>query len=796
MSKVNFFEKFAKMSLNVDTSHKSQADITKMMNKMSIKENVEIEDKFTHSSSVILTKGQYKSYNAFVYEFYPSKVLVELTEQMYISEYIYGVLNIGDKINIKTKVIDKIDEMYGIIIKNDSGIEEEIRIFKNCCIRLVFVIINNVKKVGTVVNSINESEKELKIYELPDDVTDLNQDQHDILLKLSDLVKQNKINDLKYNMVKVNFYQVLLCEYCMVLNVSKYAGKFGKITRMIEKQYLLESKTNVLVSKSAVDIKQDNVYIKKGIYKDKKGKLIKYEKGSMKLNIEALGIMIYSHVVNDNDLYIEKKITNEDIFYKDIILKDNNYFQITKVVGDKIYGTKLVNNSFIDMIISKNDIQKYVSGCCISTGTNTSTITNITNNDEYDTIFEYNIDNENDNENKEIDDDNESDQHEYETGNIDESNDLINENTEIEMKSSFKDIERINYISTTLTKQEKDIMKNVLKTLEIIGYPEDIVNVYDVINNILAIKTKIQSELELLKVTEWKESDMKYIIASVVCYDIIKAGFSITKHAFNTFISKLIKVKYFTKMHVSGSLFLRNFEESDKKCNLTKALQMSNEEKMYIKKNYKEGNIDIVIKIMIENCNKILNMIYCEVVFTEENYEIEYLPVCKPHQIKEYPKYFMTANDIVSGVEIPKTANKMVWNPETKTILKRLTSALILKCKKERNNTLKIVYEFVIENIENAPFVLMNKSSMDVVVSKLEELKYKELKRTFEMFMQKIATLVDEKKTMRNLKIQSIKQEKEQLETKRKQFLDTSKSLEDLELLMQKNMNSLKRMRL
>jgi hypothetical protein len=158
----------------------------------------------------------------------------------------------------------------------------------------------------------------------------------------------------------------------------------------------------------------------------------------------------------------------------------------------------------------------------------------------------------------------------------------------------------------------------------------------------------------------------------------------------------------------------------------------------------------------------------------------------------------MTSNEIVLGLEIPETANKIIWNPETMKIMKRLKSALVLKSKNEQNDTLKIVYKFVIDNIENAPFVLKNYISNSKLNS-IDELKFKELKRTFEMFTNKINVLLEEKARLRNIKIESLKEEKETINQKRKKYID-NRSLEEIELsmkqMMERNVNILKRIKL
>jgi hypothetical protein len=258
------------------------------------------------------------------------------------------------------------------------------------------------------------------------------------------------------------------------------------------------------------------------------------------------------------------------------------------------------------------------------------------------------------------------------------------------------------------------------------------------------------------------------------------------------------------KSQISGSLFLRdigdvNETDINNKLKFMHLIKMSCDEKDKLNQMYKGGDYSGVIKIMLQNCSLILKEIFNEIVFVDEIYKIEYIPVCKPKTIKQYPKYFITSNEIVRGLDIPETANKIIWNPETIKIMRRLKSALTLKYKDERNDTLKNVYKFVIDNIENAPFVLRNGTLPTSVGDGIDKLKYKELKRTFDMFVSKISVLLSEKIKIREINIQSIQTEKENINQKRKQFID-NRSLEEIELsmknIMDKNTNVLKRLKL
>lgn len=825
MSKINFFDKFAKMSISNGKGTSTNSDVncqgsinnvTQKINDLSLKvkenevsESVEVP--FKHSSSIILTKGQYKSYSGFVYEFYPSRLYIEIMDIIYVPKRVYGDKNIGDKVDVYSTIVDKIDEMYGIIIKNDSKVgdsrdtEEELRIIKNYCMHIVFIVINNLKKIAIFVNN-----NELKILELGDI-----ESEYEIMVKLSNIVKENRISDIKYYKKDIVGDELKYDEYIMIID----SGKFGKLSRIIEEQYVLESKKNTYIMKNMVELKDKNtVYIKKGIYKDKIGKILKSEEASFKLNIEPLGLMIYSHIVKSGDYYVDKKITKDDIFYKDLLLTDNTYFQILKIKGETLYGKVLNNNVFSERIIKKSDIKMFMPGCSIDTLSTRvgDGICNVKYKTECEPLLNDNnkmndvefVESENEN-NDYQDEEDIPDQCDYEydlnDNNYDNEKDqkenLIQSETNIEMKKSFKDLERVDYFTVKLKKTEKDIMKNAIKILEILGYSSDIINIYDLINNVTSIKKLIDSELSLLNINEWKDTDLKYIIMIVLCYEIMKVGFSITKATFNTYVAKLINKKYFMKSQISGSLFLRDIEdiedtEINNKLKFMNLIKMSCDEKNKLNQMYKGGDYSGVINIMLHNCSLILKEIFNEIVFVDETYKIEYIPVCKPKTIKQYPKYFMTSNEIALGLDIPETANKIIWNPETIKIMKRLKSALSLKYKDENNDTLKIVYKFVIDNIENAPFVLRNNCNS---LNSIDKLKYKELKRTFDMFTSKIGILLSEKNKIRELNIKCIKEEKENLTQKRKQFID-NKSLEEIELsmknMMEKNTNMLKRIKL
>ena len=89
------------------------------------------------------------------------------------------------------------------------------------------------------------------------------------------------------------------------------------------------------------------------------------------------------------------------------------------------------------------------------------------------------------------------------------------------------------------------------------------------------------------------------------------------------------------------------------------------------------------------------------------------------------------------------TARKIMWGPKSQTLINIWKQSLNKKLEKESNMDLKEIYTFVIVNLDNAPFVLRSLESSE---DKMDKLKYRELKRSFDTFTGKLKTHVEKKK--------------------------------------------------
>ena len=183
---------------------------------------------------------------------------------------------------------------------------------------------------------------------------------------------------------------------------------------------------------------------------------------------------------------------------------------------------------------------------------------------------------------------------------------------------------------------------------------------------------------------------------------------------------------------------------------------MTSEEKKDFKKLYKMQKYNDLVKDIMERCHKMLGVWFGPVVFSKGDSELQLIKVSDTKcTAKEYPKYFLTTSDILNNVT-SKDAKKIMWGPNSQKLVDTWKASLDVKLNKEQNKMTKTIYKFVKDNLENAPFVL---PTLEKSGDKLDKLKYKELKRAFETFTEKLRMYVDKQVEQKNIRLEETKQE-------------------------------------
>lgn len=757
------FEDFAKFNIsdknngNIDktinkdvTNEKIVTDVTneKVIND---EKNIKKVKKIVHGKNVIFKRGNYKGYTGFVCEHNAETCDVEIEDYMYVIASMYEKCGGGDRRDI----VDKIDMMYCLKLKMKENVVE-VRLFNNQVSKFVCVYDGNMKSVVYVTDEYKKGEDVLY------NIVKLNMEykkyytNQDLMIMLSTLICNGMYKTIIGE--KVNGVKLVGEEFWMVMKSPEnksdvdYIGKFGKLLNVIPEQYLIKYKKIITVSMSSLIITGDKVLFRRGCYKNKVGVLKNVNGSNFVIELDANGKKVSSHLVKSEDGYNISTINPEDLFFKDIELSNESYFQVLYCTDDGFFGVEQTRNDFVEREIVNLDIKRMMPGFCIVSDTKMMMYKSNEGEFEMDSIME------------DVDKGEEDEEDVQEGSYNDEGEDIVYE-SEIEMKQSFKDSDRLECVHRILTKEDKSIMKLIEKCLVSFGVPTDSIKIYEVLEKTNSSIEKMKLELKKLAVNNWKTTDVKYMVACLVIYEIVRNGYNFSKGNFENFINKLYETSFFKKGDISESIFV-NVEKGEYKGECCfDWIKMDDIKKVEMKGYYKSGKTIKIVKMMMENCNIILQKWFGPVILACLNDKDEIFPVSR--KVKEISKRFLTMRDVLND-NIIEGAVRIIWSPSSLKMIKLLKANLMKKCEAEPNENLKTVYNFIIDNIERAPFVLRE---MEVnMKTNFELLQHRELKRTFQMFITRLKKFNDLLELKKQEQLKSKSEEKQRLSKRRNEI--------------------------
>ena len=731
----------------------SVIDISARFSAMGFETKNETVVKFMHGKNIMMSCGEYKGYTGFIYEYFPMRVNFEVEEVVYVFANKCGDKKLGDFIG-DSVIVDKIGKMY--CIQSGNG---EIRLPTDYYVRIVCFKDNGVLKVGKVVNiSCNVVESGFMIGD-----KEYDHKQYDHIYELcvynleygtdgdiEGLLSQAIDNEASCNFVEERCFVGVNGISMDVYMVTKgeYAGKYGKLTREIDEQYVLLKKKTMIVNKNLVDINGDIVSVKKGMNKGASGKLVNIEGSCLYIQLDSIGRWITSHVVNVKNENINKKISPDDVFYMDLLLKNGNYMNVNSIVNrNGVYVYKGIERNSLEMKqveIDESDIDKKMPGFLVKKNMVYDMEQYVETDVETD-IEQLIMDSNNEVENKEMvmdendayggKDDDEDDEENMECSyDEDEMNDHSEEvvvNDETKEKATFKDVERTGSMTEGFTKDEKTYLKLIKKCSEICG---EISNEYTIMEN---VKNAIK------KCNIVKAFDAKYIVSYFVLCDIVKNGYCLKAVSFDENVKKLYSREFFNKNSITGSVFLNGEDD-----NVVKRLRKSGE------------YCDIVMKMM-KNCKIVIQEWYGVVDF--ENVKMMELIPIKRNEKNDYKKTFLTTVDLLNG-NVFDGARKIIRGKDVQRLVKQWVDMIAKSNCDIVDEKSKMICDFVINNFENAPFVLktLKESSDD-----MDQLKYDELKRVHDIFVAKLKNYMKMKMEIKNEKVNEMVQENKRVMKRR-----------------------------
>lgn len=741
---LDFFEQFAtSIDINVNNNfvnknnekNEKNVDLEKRMSNLNLNEKKRKEMyKCIHGKNILMLCGQYKGYTGFVYEYFPKTVGLMLDEERYVMCSDYHTNDIGDEIMTiygKGKIVSRVEKLYEV--KTDGG---DVRLARSYFTRyVIFMGDDNFIKVGEVVREV-DCEYDIRVVSFPMKTKDVDY----LMKKLSEMSKMEYENEKR--IIKMDCIE----EFYMVnrksnnKNDNDYFGKYGKFVREIPEQFLVMIKNVVRVKESMCLTNGKNVKVKFGLYKNKSGELVDIEEACMNVNIEPIGKFITNHYVMKGDKYAIEKILPSHVFYMDLQLKNGNYYQVNNYDGKFFTGIEKVGNAFVERTIKRCEIEIMMCGFTII-----STMEGVECDIESEKIEKFSVELDdiketNENNCEEIEEEIEDSKDDIDYGvEMMEMDDYVYDDKQGEMKETFKDFERLGFAEKSFSKEEKEYMKMIEKCCEKVG-DIDTNEKYTLLEKVSDVIKLLRDELVKNQITDWKNTDVKYVVACLIFRENMKKMINVSIYDYKKYISKLYDTGFLTKDSIMGSVFLLQSEKS-LDSNPLKVLELSKENLICLKKNYKDKKFIDIIKYMMERCFELLNEWFDTIEFCMTKVEMEWIPIAKPNTIRQYPKYFLTTNDVVNDKKF-NLAKRIMWGPESKKLIDIWKLSLNEKLKNESNEIVKKIYQFIIDNIEDAPFVLKELEGSN---DKLDKLKFKELKRTFDLFTSKLKSYVDKK---------------------------------------------------
>ncbi|NBO99441.1 MAG: hypothetical protein EBU90_04840 [Proteobacteria bacterium] len=699
---------------------------------------------FSHGSNVVMKRGTYKGYYGYIYDddIRPARFEVEIEEEQFVP--VENNAEVGMTIDTDfgpSRITERIPELLvvSVGVSSPTGQEQhELRLPQDAFVRVVAFKdasgdSDTLIKLATLEQVTEEDERvtcDGRVLKL-----DYNKDKtaKQLYAELSLLlIAGTKVTELLDERLACQTSQLLFPDMFFVVasNIANqnfnYLGYYGILRRVIGEQYRIVYRKRVLLAAKFFTRNGNTVEITKGPYKGNTGTFIEKHYPRITVYLDAIGRKISDHLVKEGEAFAKKSLTVKDVFHLDLLLKNGNYFEVKRIEADdnnkitKIIGIEknVPSIGYTAKEIVLSDIEKTMPGFSFSSQTKedrtvTETETEFVNEDVEPKLEE--TDDVDEEENNGSYDDYEKE----EKGETEESQN----NTEAveqegpEYKASFKDTERTEYSQTKLTTAQKEIKTMIDKVLSLQGLPDSEFSVWELIENIESAVNKMKQTIKSnTGADKWVRSDTKYIVACLVLYKIIQSDFMYvvnnnSGNMIGTYLDKLVSNKFFGKKDTTGSYFLKN--------GWTSAFTVNNNVvgALMASKDYSQ-----VIEIMFENANAYLRELYSlpEIAKGSRVHKFELIPLTR----KVEEKRAVTITDLLENPNQPITPSirAVIWGVKYQDTLFNFKEALANKILESNSKTIRDVYEYVQENIEQAPIELAR-------MRKLLKQKHRELDR-------------------------------------------------------------------
>jgi len=671
--------------------------------------------KFVHGHNVILKKGMFKGYFGTVVKYAPAMSRIQLTvpETLELTKLSTDI--VPSNYHFRDSIVVTNEPYMKVVYQGNNLVElVQTQPDNSCLVRPL--IIDNVP-----LQSLNMLAQIVKARSSPGDETSAAN------VSAYQTMMNEPIAMLKSCNLKFPGYLVMLSD--------RYNGFIGKI-KTFEQNRIIITKTQ----KTNIDIQNK---IKNGPFKGLLVQILGEEPAQLTVRIEATS-RNETHLMDEN--YQVSPITPNDVFYMDVKLRSGNFFQVNSIInrqsGLVFTGVeRIVSQNANGQTVTKlNPLQiddnemslsqfmpgfSYVAPSLVMRQTNlqaeettdgaaeeapAADVSTATSSESIDGELIDSSSDDNNQTDATDDDENETLEYSEETQESQEAEDgqanLPASSSTSSLVSSFSDAQRTEAVDVELSDDQQQIYTD-LKKISKVFMRENV----KVISLIIDIQTAIKTAVDQFnRKQNWNPSDGKFIAAVFFIRYMIRNGqgnvIGKGKSRVNDYLMRLIKANVLNTNDIRSSIFS---EQGERKSNGT-------------------------IKSMFERAVTFVNQHFGNILL-DQDYSIDVsnlIPLNNAEQREAAASKSARFANIWQVIQnkIPETATRIYWPNDYTEIFAKNESILETEKRVVGSKKGKEIYDFVKNNLRQAPLVLKQLESMPE--TQINRLKYNALKKTYE----------------------------------------------------------------
>jgi hypothetical protein len=707
---------------------------------------------YFHGSNVMLIGGVHKGIQGEVTEFFPAKYSFDSlkSDTVYVPQT--HVLSTNEQIIGEVPVLYHIELDNGNFINLPAEMITEVIIYKSKKQKTELGHLVSTTKNSFTVQKINLTNlnEMLANLQVEDKLSlDSNSSLLDEMLQVMSkkeiykTIKEKLSKKLKdgediaeiFNNETIEISPEAILSRVFFVYKGEHIGKYGKLSSVLEPMYLIERKSAVILTQSAVQKVGENLKIIKGKYKSDRlynNSEYVYLPPHLNITLNSNGRKITASTYNvgtsDEPKFVTRPITPNDVFYYDIKMVDDE----NEIVDAEVLRVNK-NNTF-------DARKRTIEGFADIPNVQFKDVVNLEPGFRWKYPKQTQIETESPVETEFV--------QEEETNNIEETDDVEDPESndygeeeaeevleaEPEMKETFNDRERLNIEEIQLTGDQKTYKNKVVHLLEKSNINEDSINVYQAAEHLDALMKELNSKNEDIV------TDKNYIIAALVFCELIRANYRQVKRTFgfNSYVEGLISSTFLSQANVLenigvSALLNENFLVSSG--TLTK--EEYEQQHADIQNLYYQENVKGIMKVLMKNALSLIKSKFHFHILEEPNtISLESLIPIGRHNpngaktltheysfqgkngktitIKKYASEYpedtttprmITVDDLVQN-NIPEEETRILWGKDAQVFVKQTKEEMQILTMNENDSEIIKGYEYVIKNIERGPYAI------------------------------------------------------------------------------------------